>query len=73
MCENPSEVTAFDGTRLRARNIFAQYRPEAKERLLLLAHWDCRPWADEDPDPAKRRLPVDGAKSAPSTAPPAWV
>ena len=64
--EIPFEVTAFDGTRLRARNIFAQYRPEAKERLLLLAHWDCRPWADEDPDPAKRRLPVDGANDGAS-------
>ena len=25
------------------------------------AHWDIRPWADEDPDPARRSLPFDGA------------
>lgn len=59
-------LTAFDSTPLEARNIFARFNPGADERLLLLAHWDCRPWADEDPDPEKRKLPVDGANDGAS-------
>ncbi|MDE6009676.1 MAG: M28 family peptidase, partial [Muribaculaceae bacterium] len=49
-----------------ARNIFAQYNPDAENRILLLAHWDCRPWAEQDPDPAKHKLPVDGANDGAS-------
>lgn len=64
--EQKADLKAFDGTILKSRNIFAQYNPESKERILLLAHWDCRPWADEDPDPAKRNLPVDGANDGAS-------
>ena len=60
------KLKAFDGTVLNARNIFGQINPEAKDRILLLAHWDCRPWADNDPDPAKRKLPVDGANDGAS-------
>lgn len=59
-------LTAFDGTKLQTRNIFGQFNPEASERILLLAHWDCRPWADQDPDPAKRKMPVDGANDGAS-------
>lgn len=64
--EQSATLPAFDGTPLRARNIFGQLNPEAPERLLLLAHWDCRPWADEDPDPDKRREPVPGANDGAS-------
>ncbi|MCM1378381.1 MAG: M28 family peptidase [Clostridium sp.] len=59
-------LPAFDGTPLRAVNILAQYKPQAKERILFIAHYDSRPWADEDPDPAKRNLPVDGANDGAS-------
>ena len=64
--EQRMKLKAFDGTVLDARNIFGQYNPEKEDRILLLAHWDCRPWADEDPDPAKRRQPVDGANDGAS-------
>lgn len=64
--EQTADLKAFDGTTLKARNIFAQINPEATERVLLLSHWDCRPWADNDPDPAKRKLPVDGANDGAS-------
>lgn len=59
-------LKAFDGTALRARNIFSQLNPSASDRLLLLAHWDCRPWADQDPDKSKRDKPVDGANDGAS-------
>ena len=64
--EQKANLTAFDGTVLNARNIFGQFNPQASDRILLLAHWDCRPWADQDPDPAKRNLPVDGANDGAS-------
>lgn len=54
------------GETLRLRNIFARFRPEATERVLLLAHWDTRPVADKDPNPGNRRLPVPGANDGAS-------
>ena len=58
-------LTGYDGTPLQATNIIASYRPEQKERIMLCAHWDSRPWADNDPDEANHKKPVlaanDGA------------
>ena len=51
-------LKGYDGTPLRATNIVASYRPELSERILLCAHWDSRPWADNDPDAANHRTPV---------------
>lgn len=42
-------------------NIMGRYNTGAQHRVLLLAHWDSRPWADEDPDPANHSKPIDGA------------
>lgn len=42
-------------------NVVASFHKEAKHRVMIGAHWDIRPWADEDPDPAKRHLPFEGA------------
>lgn len=64
--EQKAQLRAFDGTLLNARNIFGQFNPESGDRILLLAHWDSRPWADQDPDPAKRSIPVDGANDGAS-------
>lgn len=64
--EQKADLKTFDGTTLHARNIFGQINPEAKRRTLLLAHWDCRPWADADPDPANHTKPVDGANDGAS-------
>ena len=59
-------VTGYDGTRLNCRNIIASFRPGSKERILLCAHWDSRPWADNDPDSANWRKPVMGANDGAS-------
>lgn len=64
--EQKTKLKAFDGTILDSRNIFAQVNPEVKDRVLLLAHWDSRPWADKDPDPQKHNEPVDGANDGAS-------
>lgn len=54
-------VTTFKGEKFTAENIFGQINPAATRRILLLAHYDTRPWADHDPDPASRSTPIDGA------------
>ena len=54
-------LTAYDGTQLPAVNLIASHNPESERRILLFAHWDTRPVADHDPDPATRHLPIDGA------------
>lgn len=64
--EQTGTLSTFDGTRIPMRNIFARINPKAENRILLLAHWDCRPWADHDPDPAKHSTPVDGANDGAS-------
>jgi Zn-dependent M28 family amino/carboxypeptidase len=56
-----AQVTAFDNTRLNIRNIIGQFQPEKNDRILLFAHWDTRPFADHDPNPALRNKPIDGA------------
>ena len=47
-------------------NAVARFRPEAKERILFGAHWDSRPWADKDPNPARRTRPILGANDGAS-------
>ncbi|MCM1005766.1 MAG: M28 family peptidase [Prevotella sp.] len=57
---------AFDGTRLPTRNILGQFNPQKSDRILLVAHWDTRPWADQDPNPENRDKPVPGANDGAS-------
>ena len=63
--EQKATLTGFDGTKLQSTNIIASYLPSQTDRILLCAHWDSRPWADNDPDEANRKKPVlaanDGA------------
>ena len=61
-----AQLTGYDGTPLNATNIIAQYRPELTTRILLCAHWDSRPWADNDPDSANWRKPILAANDAAS-------
>lgn len=56
-----ADLTAFNGDVLPSSNIIAMYNKDAHDRILLAAHWDSRPWADRDPDPDKRDMPVLGA------------
>ena len=54
------------GKEVRLMNAVARFRPEAKQRILFGAHWDSRPWADKDPNPAHRTRPVLGANDGAS-------
>lgn len=54
-------VTVYNGSRFTARNIMGCINPDATGRILLLAHYDTRPWADNEPDTALHDTPIDGA------------
>ena len=58
---SPLLSRGWDGKSLPCRNLIAQYRPEAKERIVLAAHYDSRPWSDQDTDSTKHRQPVMAA------------
>ncbi len=49
------------GKTLHLTNIGASFRSELRSRVLLCAHWDTRPYADEDPIPENRQKPIPGA------------
>jgi glutaminyl-peptide cyclotransferase len=52
------------GRPLALTNVLGRWGPETGPRLVLLAHWDTRPFSDRDPDPARRNDPVPGANDA---------
>ena len=47
-------------------NIIARFKAGDPQQLLIGAHWDTRPWADEDPDTDKRNDPIIGANDGAS-------
>lgn len=61
-----ADLKGYDGTVLKATNIMASYNPKATTRILLCAHWDSRPWADNDPDSANWHKPILAANDAAS-------
>lgn len=68
--EQKATLKGYDGTPLKATNIIASYTPkqstEGLPRILVCAHWDSRPWADNDPDSANWRKPVVAANDGAS-------
>ena len=61
-----ADLKGYDGTTLKSTNIIAQYNPQATTRIMLCAHWDSRPWADNDPDSLNWRKPILAANDAAS-------
>lgn len=62
--EQTSTVTIYTGQKMPLRNIFARFKPEAKDRILLFAHWDTRPFADRDDE--RKNEAIDGANDGAS-------
>ena len=62
--EQPFEAMTFDGTNIHARNIIAQFQPQAARRVAIFGHWDTRPFADNDK--VKKNAPMDGASDGAS-------
>ena len=52
-------ITTYDGKKFNLKNIIASYKPEIQNRILLMSHWDTRPWADQDS--VDNTKPADGA------------
>lgn len=42
------QATTFDNNNITIKNIIGEFNPEAARRIMLYAHWDTRPFADED-------------------------
>ncbi|HSL70428.1 MAG TPA: M28 family peptidase [Longimicrobiales bacterium] len=55
-----------DRKTLRLTNLLARFNPGADTRILLLAHWDTRPTADNEDDDAARDQPILGANDGAS-------
>ncbi len=62
----PFSEKGYGNEVLVMNNIISSFNPKAKKRILLLTHWDCRPWADMDKDPKKQKEPILGANDAAS-------
>ncbi len=59
--EQSADVTHYDGQNISFRNIIGSYCPDATNRILLFAHWDSRPFSDEENDPEKQNKAILGA------------
>lgn len=53
--------TGQNGESHPVKNITGRFNPQAQRAVMLLAHYDTRPWADEEPDESKHSSPIDGA------------
>jgi len=62
----PVSYTTSRGVVLNLTNILARFRPDLQDRILLLTHWDTRPWSDQATEPADRAIPVPGANDGAS-------
>ena len=47
-------------------NIIAEFITDSEKHILLGAHWDTRPWADQDLNPSNRFTPILGANDGAS-------
>lgn len=59
--EQKADITHYDGKNLTLRNIIGSYYSEKEKRILLFAHWDTRPFADEESDAGRQQQPIAGA------------
>jgi hypothetical protein len=54
----------FDGKTLNGKNIISSFNPKKGNRIMLCAHWDSRPFADQDS--VRKNEPIDGANDGAS-------
>ena len=51
---------------MRLMNVIARFQSHLKDKIVIGAHWDTRPWADMDPNPDFRTTPILGANDGAS-------
>ena len=59
--EQKTILKTYDGIALDVRNIIGVYNPDQEKRILLFAHWDSRPFADQETEMSKQNKPILGA------------
>lgn len=60
------QARAYDGSLLNGKNIIGIFNPGLKKRVFLSAHWDSRPFADQDPNADNHHKAIDGANDGAS-------
>ena len=60
------ESMIYDGTKMPIRNVVASYGLGKPNRVMICAHWDSRPFADNDINPDNRRKAIIGANDGAS-------
>jgi glutaminyl-peptide cyclotransferase len=66
LAEQTFTFPGYDGASLRLTNFIAKFNPRMKDRILLCAHWDSRPWADKEEDATLHTTPIPGANDGAS-------
>jgi Zn-dependent M28 family amino/carboxypeptidase len=59
-------TATLGGTTYQMTNIIGVFNPSAQKKLMLCAHWDTRPMADQDSNSANRTKPIPGANDGAS-------
>ncbi len=59
-----ARIKTYNGKEIEISNIIAQYNVDKPKRIMLSAHWDTRPFADEDS--INQSKPIPGANDAAS-------
>lgn len=58
--------TGYDNEKLNLSNIIAKFNVKSDKRIILCAHWDSRPRAEEDKIEANKNKPIPGANDGAS-------
>lgn len=53
--------TGYEQEKLNLTNIIVKFNPQAKRRIILCAHWDSRPRAEQDKNVENQKKPILGA------------
>ena len=59
--EQRANIIHYTGQEIEIRNIIGSYQPNLESRILLFAHWDTRPFADNEASRQKQQAPILGA------------
>lgn len=60
------KARTYDHITRNGKNIIASFNLDKEKRILLMSHWDSRPFADYDEDASNHREPIDGANDGAS-------
>src|SRR5205085_12363251 len=63
--ENQNFEVPHSGGPLKMVNLIGRFKVDSPRRILLCAHWDTRPTAEQNP-PGKRDKPIPGANDGAS-------